>query len=397
MKLSHQIQAESKLSEWKVGALFMEPGTGKTRIAVDLINSTPCDLCIWIAPLRTIKTKDGILSIEDEVGKWSLKIPIIYIGVESLSSSDRIYLNLLDEISKANNPFIVVDESLKIKNAEAIRTKRILEIGKLARYKLILNGTPISKNLTDMWSQMEFLSPKILNMTLNEFKSTFCETTTVKKGRYSREFISGTANVDYLYSLIRHYVYECDLNLRITQNYKEINYSLSGEEKEKYNAIKKRFLSDEMLEWRNNNIFLEMTTLMQHVYAASKGKLDAVSELFESIPEDQSIIFCRFIRSREVCEKLFPKATILSYQKEAYGLNMQHLNHTIYFDKIWDYGLKTQTSRRTYRTGQEKTCYYHDLTGNVGLEKMMDKNINKKISLSEYLKTVSKEHLLSDL
>ena len=47
-----QQQAINHLNEWRVGALFMEPGTGKTRAAMTLINATPCTECFWVGPLR---------------------------------------------------------------------------------------------------------------------------------------------------------------------------------------------------------------------------------------------------------------------------------------------------------------------------------------------------------
>ena len=84
-------------------------------------------------------------------------------------------------------------------------------------------------------------------------------------------------------------------------------------------------------------------------------------------------------------------------EKNGIGLNLQQYRHTIYFDKVWDYALYTQSTRRTYRTGQEQDCHYWELTGNVGLERMIDKNIRKKIDMSEYLKRVSLEELKKEL
>jgi len=37
------------------------------------------------------------------------------------------------------------------------------------------------------------------------------------------------------------------------------------------------------------------------------------------------------------------------------------------------------------------------MTGNVGLERLIDRNISKKISMSEYLKKVTKEELRKQL
>ena len=395
---SQQESARDKLIRWKVGALFMEAGTGKTRVAVELVNSTDCDFVVWVAPLRTIKTQEGVPSVIDEINKWGgFRAESVFYGVESIQASKRIYLELLSLVEQHEKVFIVVDESLKIKNADAKRTKRLLELSKKVDYKLVLNGTPLSRNLLDLWSQMEFLSPKILNMSLAQFKNTFCCYTTITKriGHRSlrKEFITGYENIDYLYSLIRDYVYECDLTLNITQNYYELHYDVGDDEKREYNYMKEKYLDDETLELKNNNIFLEMTQKMQHSYCCTQSKFDVVDKLFEDIPQEKTIIFCKYVSSRDACAKRYPKSMVLSYQKESMGLNLQNFNYTIYFDKIWDLALRIQSGRRTFRTGQEYDCKYYDLTGDVGLEYLIDNNIRKKVSMTEYFKGKTKEQL----
>lgn len=398
--LQHQSEAKRHLEEWKVGALFMEAGTGKTKVAVDIVNASPCDFVLWIGPLQTIRTGN----VKNEVARQGgFNMPCSFVGVESIGGSDRIYLNTVEDLKSYEKPFVVVDESLKIKNAEAKRTKRLLEIGKIVEYKLILNGTPLSRNLLDLWSQMEFLSPLILNMSLAQFKNTFCEWTRVTKSNgwrtYSKEYVTGYENVDYLYSLIRHYVFKADLKLGISQHYRSKAYYIDEDSREEYARIKEIFLEDEMLEWRNNNIFLEMTQKMQHAYCCTGDKIDQVKSILaeEEVDPSKTIIFCKFIKSRELCERLFPECLVLSYQKDSLGLNLQEYNVTIYFDKVWDFALRTQSTRRTFRTGQERDCLYYDLTGDVGLERLIDRNIGKKVTMSEYFKKATKEQLKKDL
>lgn len=378
----------------------MEAGTGKTKVAVDIVNASPCDFVLWIGPLQTIRTGN----VTNEVARQGgFNMPCSFVGVESIGGSDRIYLNTVEDLKSYEKPFVVVDESLKIKNADAKRTKRLLEIGKIVEYKLILNGTPLSRNLLDLWSQMEFLSPLILNMSLAQFKNTFCEWTRVTKSNgwrtYSKEYVTGYENVDYLYSLIRHYVFKADLKLGISQHYRSKAYYIDEDSREEYARIKEIFLEDEMLEWRNNNIFLEMTQKMQHAYCCTGDKIDQVKSILaeEEVDPSKTIIFCKFIKSRELCERLFPECLVLSYQKDSLGLNLQEYNVTIYFDKVWDFALRTQSTRRTFRTGQERDCLYYDLTGDVGLERLIDRNIGKKVTMSEYFKKATKEQLKKDL
>jgi SNF2 family DNA or RNA helicase len=390
---NNQSQAKTHLQDWKVGALFMEMGTGKTRTALELINTVDYSDVFWVCPLRTID------NVKAEINKWGGLDNVHFYGVESISMSDRIYLELYNKVQSSDKPFLVMDESIKIKNHDSKRTIRMLEIAKMVEYKLILNGTPLTRNLLDLWSQMYFLSPEILNMSMAEFKNTFCNYTKVTKTfghkSYTKEFITGYENIDYLYSLIRHYIFECDLTLEIKQKYHQVKYIVS--DKKEYDYLKEKYLDDEMLQWKNNNIFLEMTSKMQHSYCVDINKILKLKTLIEDLDQSKVLIFCRFVESQEVLKKMYPNVMILSYQKHALGLNLQQYNTTIYFDKVWDYALRTQSINRTYRMGQTIDCEYYDLTGDVGLENLIDKNIAKKIGMVEYFKSKTKEELKKEL
>lgn len=402
--LDNQKSAKEYLQKYKVGALFMEMGTGKTRVTCELVNSAKdIDSIFWIAPLRTLYPLNEMDSVIDEINKWGgFNVPVYYFGIESIQGSDRIYLDLINKIGKSKNPFIIIDESITIKNSTAKRTKRIIEISKIAEYKLILNGTPLSKNLMDLKPQLDFLSPLILNMSDEEYKNTFCKYTKITKifkgkHKYCKEFITGYENIDYLYSIIKNYVFECGVNLSVNQYYNNLNYFIDGVLLKEYYRLKELYLDNEMLLMKNNNIFLEMTQKMQRSYCCSQSKIDLLNELFKQKDESKFIIFCKYIDSRNLCKKHFKKATILSYQTGSFGLNLQHLNNTIYFDKVWDLSVKLQASKRTFRTGQEYDCTYYDLTGDVGLESLIDKNITKKIGMLEYFKSKTKQELINEL
>ena len=395
-----QKEAIEKLSKYKVGALFMEQGTGKTRTAIELVNSTNCDYVLYIAPYRVINPDGDVSSVIDEVNKWGgFNAPVDYLGVESLSNSDRIYLENLSRIKDYKNTFIVVDESIKIKNLDSIRTDRVLKLGEFAEYKLILNGTPITRDLLDLYSQMLFLSPKILDMSLNQFKYTFCRIKTITKRYGNRteksEFISGYENIDYLHSLISNYVYRCSIRLGVDMNHHEVSYEV--EDKEEYNRLKEYYLNEDVMFKMNNQFFMQMTQSMQHSYSLDRGKIKAMDKLISNLDKDKTLIFCKYIDSREFCEDRYKGFKVLSYQKSSLGLNLQDYNVTIYFDKVWDYYLMEQSKSRTYRQGQTDNCIYYYLTGDIGLDRMIDNNINKKVSMSEYLNKVTLEELKEKL
>lgn len=393
-----QSNAITKLQQYKVGALFMEAGTGKTRPAVELANSVNPDYVLYLAPYQGINTENYEESIKYQVELWGgFNCEHDFIGIESLSSSDRIYLELYSKLDKAKTPVIIVDESLKIKNWEAKRTKRIITLGTLSEYKLILNGTPLSRDLLDLWAQMEFLSPKILKMDQAEYKNTFCEYLTIKKSqghrRMVKEFIIGYHNVDYLYNLIEPYVFEADLKIDTKLHYFDLPFSLSNEEMKEHDEIKAKYLDDERMEFRNNNIFLEITQKLQHNYSLSEEKFHIIDRLLKVNNSDKVAIVAKYIDSQEELKKRYPGIRILSWQKNAFALNLQQYNILIKWDKHWDYALHDQIEHRIYRQGQKEDCRIYGLTGNVGLENMMNKNVDKKGALLNYFKMKSVEEL----
>lgn len=361
----------------------MEPGTGKTLTALELINTTNCDYVLFLVPFRT---KDNLLK---ELNKWGFHKNYEIQGIESLSNSDRLYLKLLDKIQTHYKTFIVVDESIKIKNMSAKRTQRILKLGRKADFKLILNGTPIAKNMLDLWSQMDFLSPKILKMSYLEFKNTFCEYVRYRgtnkwggKGRW-QEYIKKYANIDYLYSLIEPYIFDAKLDLNKHRQYLEIPFSVDKNLRI-YEDLKREFIESFRTDPES---FLKYTTLMQQSYCDEPSKFEAIKK----IVDDDTLIFTKFIRSKEAIKKHFPNAHIFTYGKGSLGLNLQQYNKIIFFDKTFDYAQRDQAEHRIYRLGQTKDVYYYSLTGNVKLENTIDKNINKKINLQTRFKELTQE------
>lgn len=394
--LDSQIKAIDKLNAVKCGALFMEAGTGKTRSALELIKNTDADYILWFTPFQTKE------NLQAEINKWG-GLDCDIVGIESIQNSDRIYLELSQKCEQAKKAFIVVDESLKIKNADANRTQRLLQLAEKSAYRIILNGTPLSRNLLDLWSQMEFLSPKILKMGLAEFKNTFCEYIKVTYhsqgiGRsYSKEFIKKYHNIDYLYSLIEPFIFESKLSLSIGQQHIDIDYALTDEEKAQHDKLKEKYLDNEYLLAKNNNIFLEITQKMQHNYSLSHSKFEIVDKLLSEIDKSKVLIYAKYIDTQEQLSKHYKDVRIMSLQKHSYGLNLQDYNAIVFWDKTWDYAQREQIERRIFRTGQISNCVYYDLTGNVGLEGMINQNIERKRNLLDVFAGMSVEQLRKEL
>ena len=375
---SDQKKAIEKLSKTKVGAIFMQPGTGKTRIAIELVKTTKSDLVLWICPFQ-VKSE-----AQKELAKWELDAFVV--GIESIQQSDNEYYNCIDLLESSQNAFIVLDESIKIKNSQAKRTKRILVLSKLSQYRLILNGTPLSKNLMDLYTQFAFLSPKILKMSEQEFQDISCEYVQIKdklKKKPDLTIIKKYHNIDYLIKLIWPFVFESNLSLSVGMQHIVVDFKLSEEEQENHKQLKEKLLDSEALWLKDNNVFMELTQKMQQNYSLSKDKFRKLDLLLKDIDKSKVLIFAKYIKAQQELTERYPDLKILSYQKHSFGLNLQDYNVIVFWEKTWDYAQREQAEKRIYRTGQTKYCLFYDFTGNVGLEKIIDDCIYHKRKLIE--------------
>lgn len=394
-----QQRAFNKLNRLKVGALFMEMGTGKTKVALDLMvyKSKKCDYMLWICPCSLKGT------ISEEKEKWQPDLQLDVVGCESIGMSDRIYLETLEKVKNAKCSFIVVDESLKIKNINAKRTTRILELGKLATYKLILNGTPLTKNTLDIYTQIDFLSSKILNESYSEFKKKYCEfyLKGERKGQIKR-----CVNTPHLVSRIKPYIYDAKLDLKVNKLYTNSIYFLTEFEMMEYDEIKDRIISKCDDELSKIDFYEMITELSKYLYSC-ESKMNMVDNLIENI-DGKVIVFVKYLSSipqnalkivgsmsleeRNKTIERFKngsdeKVLYITFGCGAFGLNLQFCNNIIFADRTWDLAQMEQAEARIYRLGQKETeVNYYNVFTITGLEKMLDRNLTKKTNLLSEIK-----------
>tara|TARA_R110000796_G_scaffold15549_2_gene49340 strand:- start:378 stop:1838 length:1461 start_codon:yes stop_codon:yes gene_type:complete len=184
----HQITALEKSWAAKTYALFMEMGTGKSKVLVDniamLYDKGAILGALIVAPKGVYKNWHDIeipVHLPDHVNhskvlweptntkKKKLELDTLFDGkpelkflimnIEAFSTKKGLdfahsFLNMLE-----GKALIGIDESTTIKNPTAKRTKSILQIGNLASYRRILTGSPVTKSPLDLFTQCKFLDP----------------------------------------------------------------------------------------------------------------------------------------------------------------------------------------------------------------------------------------------
>ena len=398
MLTENQKQAFEKFKRLKVGALFMKQGTGKTKVALELIKTTDSNLVLFFCPFSTKN------NLQDEINKWGLDIEHKIIGYETLSSSDKTYIELLEEIEN-KKLFIVADESIFIKNDETKRYKRLMSIAKLSDYRLILNGTPLTKNEWDIYNQMNFLSDKIIGMSKQEFLNVFFKKISYKKaGQRPREFYKlSDVNIDYLHKLIAPYIFECDFNFDKKETTQYIRIIASDDNREVYN-VKKQTLLNSL--GKGESIIQQFQNLALSCFNDKKRHKE-IAEYIKN--QGQIIVFCTFIEEAEnianelkcylitgstplnerseIIEnfKNDSKALVMTLGTGAYGLNLQFCNKVAFSSITFDYAKSDQAISRIKRIGQNKDIEYTYFTSDLGIFNMILENNEKKRDLKELL------------
>lgn len=393
---NQQYQAFEKFKELRVGALFMEQGTGKTRVALELIRDTDADLVLFFCPFST---KNNLLA---EIEKWGIEVEFKVYGYETIALSDNTYLDIL-KLVEGRNVFIVADESIFIKNESSKRYRRLMNIAKHSHYRLILNGTPITKDEWDIYNQMNFLSPKIIDMDRAQFLNTFFRKIKFKKrGQTAREFYKlSEVNIDYLHRLIEPYIFECSFQFDKKVKSTNIEIIASEEIREKYEASKQRllnslFIGEACLEQFQNLAVTCFDDKNRHKEIARhlKGQIIVFCTLLSEVNDISKEIDCYVITGAqslsersEIIErfKIDNKPLLMTIGTGAYGLNLQFCNKIAFASIAFDYGKIDQAKSRIRRLGQERDIEYIYFTSDLGIYNMIQENNQRKIDLKELI------------
>ncbi|MBT9158755.1 MAG: hypothetical protein DDT26_00002 [Dehalococcoidia bacterium] len=218
-----QREALGRVYGLKAAALFMDMRTGKTKVAIDLACAMrmegKIDRAMLICPLSLRKNwlrefaKDSPIPIDPHLldsskpkdfDRWLSKpsdFKWLLVGVESLAAGRAIDLCKRFAIS---SPKILcaVDESSKIKSHNATRSANAVSLARMSEFRLIMTGTPLTKNPMDLFMQFEFLDPDIIGLgDFYSFRARYAE-----MGGYDRKEIVGYNNLDELVELVSPYV-----------------------------------------------------------------------------------------------------------------------------------------------------------------------------------------------
>lgn len=174
------------------GALFLDPGLGKTSICLNAVSMMKqlgyIRRALIVAPLRVCQRV-----WPDEIKRWSNFQHLSYAMVHGTQAKRMRALSMpmdLHIINRENIDWlntlcsrrdslpwdlIIIDESTSFKAWSSVRSKAMRKLCCRIPYRLILTGTPSPKDLTDLFPQIWLLDEgESLGKNVTKFRERFC-------------------------------------------------------------------------------------------------------------------------------------------------------------------------------------------------------------------------------
>lgn len=206
--MKHQLKAFNLMEGKSAFALLMEQGTGKTKVVIDdsarnwgdgkidalmvlapngvhikwVTIELPKHLPDWVEYRAAYYSAGASKSHLAEIEKLFEVTPsdkvrplrILTMNYEALATAGG--KELFDRFTLAFRCGIAIDESQRVKNPDAIRTKELLKRRRRFPIRRIMSGTPVTRAPFDVFAQYYFLDPTILRTdSYVAFKSEYAD------------------------------------------------------------------------------------------------------------------------------------------------------------------------------------------------------------------------------
>lgn len=440
-------------------ALFMRMGTGKSKVIIDtstalfymqhiqaVVMMLPLAVkAVWMGKKGELATHSPcpyIIVDVDSDFDWTDVPPRqdrlvwLFAGIESFSQG-KTFDRLLPYLQNYKC-LAAIDESSRIKNEKAIRTKRAKEIGAAAVTRLISTGTPATRNIVDLYAQFDFLDPNIIGAgDIFAFRNRYCI-----MGGYKKKEIVGYDHIDELMGLIEPYTYRCDKPKGMPEQlWAHRDIKMHPEQLEMYRKVRKGklpevkvanvlnrmgklqeiaggFLREDPKEVQHpitGRIVKQQGKIIWQLPPEKNPKIRELHDQFEEMGDESLIIWCKFrwemdqvaaaMSKHGPTEKMngdtpdeeriaikdrfqARKTRILVANQQIGGIGhtftASHLAH--YYSNTNSLEDRLQSEDRIHRRGQDENCLYTDLLASGSVDYTIYGSLSAKKDLDVYIR-----------
>lgn len=464
--LAHQAAEFRRTRDLEYFARFWEMGTGKSKILLDEA------AWLWdagkIDTLLVVCNKGSYMSwVDDHVPKhlpdhvkryvtyWDSTagkrhertyvelmkasgiLRILVMNVEAFSAESGRAFKLAKRLAGVTRCLCVIDESSSIKNPKARRTKALLRLAPLFKYRRVMTGTPAANGPLNVYTQAEFLKPYLLHhSSWYSFRNEYCVLVDMKARNPSTgtlvEFkkIAGFRNLDRLKAIMAPWSSavrkeDClDLPPKVYETYE---VELTAEQRRVYEDLRERSIA-ELNETQAVTAQLALTKVLRlqqvlcgyvpdeagDLVEIEERRTTALLELLEEV-DGKVVIWSRFVHPIKkivaALKKEYGDSAAVAYfgetkdrgtvvrefqegaarffignpQTGGYGITLTAARTVVYYANSFDLEQRLQSEDRCHRLGQAGSVTYVDLVARGTVDAKILKALREKHRLQDEL------------
>lgn len=425
-------------------ALFMEMGTGKTKVIVDLLGNYYRDTSglpptVVVGPVAVINnwkrecaTNQPHLRVAVAQGSQAKKLEAVQLAknglVDILVINYESFWRLAEELMFPMFA-IVLDESTKIKHRATKQAKAIIKVSTRAARRYILTGTPTPNSPMELFNQVRFLDPTVFGASWYGFRDRYAI-----MGGYGGHEVLGWKNLDELtrkLAAISYRVMKKDCLDLPEKIFKEYRIPMDAAQAKIYKEMAQDLVTTiKGSEIMATVVLAKLTKLRQlasgfcyddmgkAIPLDTNPKLNQLEQILPEISKGHKVVIWTSFREEmsmigALCEKLklgwarydgtldaktrdavvqeFQDPTgryqIFVGQQHAGGLGitLTAADYCIFFSNDYSSEIRLQAEDRLHRIGQRNPVTYIDLITKGTVDSVIKRMLTQKVNLQEQI------------
>lgn len=359
------------------------------------------------------------LRVLQHVGNTRTKSSDDFWNFDIVLTTYGLVRNDIDMLENFTFNYIILDESQVIKNPQSKIYKSVLKLESV--HKLVLTGTPIENNLTDLWAQINFVNHGLLG-NMNFFTEHF-----VKEIELGNEVVA-----EQLRQLIQPFVLRREKS-QVAKDLPDLTEqvvycSMTDDQKSFYEEEKSRirnFIYDSIevsgIKKSSVHVLQALTKLRQIANhpklidnnVETSGKFDEVCRTIDNIVSENHkvLVFSSFVKHLDLVAEYLDTNNIgyctltgstsnreevvnefqhgedknvflISIKAGGVGLNLTSADYVLILDPWWNPAIENQAVSRAHRIGQQNKVFVYRFISEETIEEKIRKLQEQKSKLA---------------
>ncbi len=389
-------------------------GTGKSAMTVYLCVEEGFQLILILCPLRVVQVWKPQFEMHAGIPFLVVALDDTFSNVKAKRDEAQRKINLakargvpvvvvINYDSAWRTPFaewalkqkwdlVVADEIHRCKAPGGKASRYLARLGKAARFRLGLSGTPMPHSPLDVYGYFRFIDAAIFGWSYNRFRQHFAV-----MGGYQNHQVVAYDNLDELNRKFYSVAYACgkDVLDLPPEMHVTLTCQLGAEARRAYRSLKRNLMAEiDAGEVTAANALVKLLRLQQITggyirtddgqdVQIDSAKMNLLRDVLEDIdPQEPVIVFCRFHKDLEAVNRVADEtgrrslelsgrmdelkqwqageAPVLAVQIDSggVGVDLTRARYSIYYSLGFSLGSYEQSLARIHRPGQTRPVEY---------------------------------------